>query len=73
MTYRGHIKNGQILLDEPAQLPEGAEVQIEVIGRANGESDDLPELLLRHAGQGRGLPPDLAAEHDHYAHGKPKE
>ena len=31
MTYRGHIKNGQIALDEPAQLPEGAEVNVEVV------------------------------------------
>ena len=31
MTYRGHIKSGQITLDEPAQLPEGAEVKVEVL------------------------------------------
>lgn len=30
MTYTGHIKNGQILLDEPANLPEGAAVKIEI-------------------------------------------
>ena len=29
MTYRGHIKNGQITLDEPIELPEGAEVRID--------------------------------------------
>jgi hypothetical protein len=31
MTYRGHVKNGQITLDEPAPLPEGAEVNVEVV------------------------------------------
>jgi hypothetical protein len=31
MTYRGHIKNGQVALDEPARLPEGAEVSVQVI------------------------------------------
>ena len=31
MTYRGHIKNGQIALDDPAHLPEGAAVEIEVL------------------------------------------
>jgi hypothetical protein len=30
MTYRGHVKNGQIALDEPAQLPEGAAVNVEI-------------------------------------------
>ncbi len=33
MTYRGHVKNGQITLDQPARLPEGAEVQVEVVAR----------------------------------------
>ena len=31
MTYRGYIKDGQIKLNEPARLPEGAQVNIEVI------------------------------------------
>jgi hypothetical protein len=30
MTYTGHVKNGQILLDEPAILPEGAAVKVEL-------------------------------------------
>jgi hypothetical protein len=31
MTYRGHVKDGQIMLDEPARLPEGVEVNVEVV------------------------------------------
>jgi hypothetical protein len=31
MTYRGHVQNGQITFDEPARLPEGAEVNVEVV------------------------------------------
>jgi len=31
MTYRGHVKNGQIMLDEPTPLPEGAGVNVEVL------------------------------------------
>ena len=30
MTYRGHIENGRILLDEPAVLPEGTPVNVAV-------------------------------------------
>jgi hypothetical protein len=37
MTYRGHIKNGQIALDEPARLPEGAEVKVELVGELINE------------------------------------
>lgn len=31
MTYRGHVRNGQIALDKPAQLPEGVEVSVEIV------------------------------------------
>jgi hypothetical protein len=27
--YRGHVRNGQIALDQPATLPEGAEVTVQ--------------------------------------------
>ena len=92
MTYRGHVKGGQISLDEPVPLPEGSvvTVNVELVARnpdhlssqqrpdreedplSDESDDDLSELLLRHAGKGRDLPSDLAANHDHYAHGKPK-
>ena len=72
MTYRGHIKNGQIMLDEPAQFPEGAEVIVALVEKPATKDHDLTAVLLRHAGQGRNLPIDLAEHHDHYAHGKPK-
>jgi hypothetical protein len=31
MTYRGQVANGQIVLNERVQLPEGAIVQVEVM------------------------------------------
>ncbi|MDQ3439081.1 MAG: hypothetical protein M3478_01880 [Planctomycetota bacterium] len=31
MTYRGQIRNGAIVLDPPAQLPEGAAVEVSVV------------------------------------------
>lgn len=30
MTYKGHIKNGVAVLDEPVRLPEGAQVRIQL-------------------------------------------
>ena len=71
MTYRGHVKDGQITLDDPVSLPEGIVVQVELVEQAACDSEDLNAVLLRHAGKGRDLPPDLAENHDHYAHGKP--
>ena len=31
MTYRGRVQNGQITLNEPVRLPEGAEVNVQVL------------------------------------------
>jgi len=30
MTYRGHIRNGVAVLDEPVSLPDGTPVRVEV-------------------------------------------
>ena len=69
MTYRGHVENGVIVLDEPAKLPEGALVRVSLDDE--GEGPTLAERLRDVIGIGEG-PPDLAEHHDHYAHGKPK-
>jgi hypothetical protein len=71
MTYRGHVKNGQIALDEPAELPDGAEVKIEVVTSGNGEPT-VWTSLMELAGTVEGLPPDMAQNHDHYLYGTPK-
>lgn len=74
MTYRGHVKSGQIVLDEAVELPEGSAVNVELVTSREEKprDDDLNAVLLRHAGKGNDLPTDLAANHDYYAHGKPR-
>jgi len=32
MTYKGRVRNGAIVLDSPVPLPDGAQVEIELIG-----------------------------------------
>ena len=77
MTYRGQVKNGQIVLDENVVLSEGAAVQVEVIAASLATVDTEPKTLYERlknvAGIAKGLPPDLAAQHDHYIHGTPKK
>jgi hypothetical protein len=63
MTYRGHVKNGQILLNEPVVLPEGVEVNVEVVENCEPTIWDKLRAL---AGTVEGLPPDMAENHDHY-------
>ena len=72
MTYRGHVKDGQILLDEPVALPEGAEVQVELLKNDDGQPT-IWQQLLELAGTVEGLPADMAENHDHYLYGVPKK
>ncbi len=73
MSYRGRVRNGVIVLDSEAVLPEGAIVTVEQIEQAPGATDggwarELPKI----AGTATGLPSDLARNHDHYLYGTPK-
>ncbi|MFP4502737.1 MAG: hypothetical protein ACLFTT_17225 [Candidatus Hydrogenedentota bacterium] len=36
MTYKGHVENGKIVLDEPAHLAEGARVQVRLLDETEG-------------------------------------
>ena len=77
MTYRGHVKNGQIALDEPIELPEGAVVNVDLVAVETVENcQEQPTIwakLLKLAGMVEGLPSDLAKNHDHYLYGVPKK
>jgi hypothetical protein len=71
MIYRGHVKNGVIVLDENVSLPEGTEVKIEALVEvlAPHDESEIPTLYERLGpviGMAKGLPPDFAKNHDHY-------
>ena len=78
MTYRGHVKNGVIVLDHLADLKEGDKVSVRVLGRpakSSSRKKALPTLyeqLKPVIGIVKGLPSDLAENHDHYLYGRPK-
>ncbi len=71
MVYRGRVQNGVVVLDEPDALPEGSVVNVEV-AEAPEDIKSLREGLLSLAGIVEG-PPDLARNHDYYAHGQAKK
>ena len=77
MTYRGHVKNGVVVLDPPADLPEGAQVEVCLVEHPvhsdEAEAPTLYEQLRDVVGIAKGLPSDLAENHDHYLHGRPKK
>lgn len=73
MEYVGQIKNGMVVFDEGTPLADGTLVRVEPIAPPQEPLSPLAERLLRLAGTAQGLPPDLAENHDHYLHGRPKK
>lgn len=79
MVYKGHIRNGMVVLDAPSNLQEGTEVEVvvhqEVSSTESQPESEIPSLydrLQSIIGKGQGLPSDFAQNHDHYIHGAPK-
>jgi hypothetical protein len=74
MVYHGTVKGGAIVLPADVELPEGAEVRIELLPdaepRARVEQDD-PLLGMTDLAVETGIP-DLATNIDHYLYGHPK-
>jgi len=72
VTYRGHVRNGIIVLDPPVSLPEGAKVEVVPML----EEVSIPTLAERYKdmiGIAEGLPADSAQNHDQYLYGDPKQ
>ena len=79
MVVRGRVKGGVVVLDDSGSLPEGTVVRVEPVEdkaaavKAPEGEQSLAEMLLSHAGKAKGLPEDMALNHDHYLHGLPKK
>jgi len=71
MTYKGTIKNGVVVLENSAALPEGTEVRVEPVAQPT-QPPTWGEVFKDVMGKAQDLPPDLARNHDHYLHGAPK-
>jgi hypothetical protein len=81
MVYPGRVKGGVIVPDPPANLPEGAQVNIELVTADAGHetSDSATKTarpfsgILSLAGQAQDLPADAARNYEHYLYGTDKE
>jgi predicted DNA-binding antitoxin AbrB/MazE fold protein len=78
MVYQGHVENGVIQLQDSVVLPEGAEVRVELVPRAEGRETgeggvSLYDRLKPLIGAAKNLPPDASVNVDHYLYGHPKK
>lgn len=76
MTYSGTVRNGVVVLDGEARLPEGTNVEVCPTPSKgepplpNEEDFDLSDMAKYAVDTGI---PDLATNLDHYLYGHPKE
>ena len=74
MSITAIVENDTIKL--PLHVPDGTRVEITLPGEgtapATGKAGEITDALLAISARVKGLPPDLAAQHDHYLHGQPK-
>lgn len=71
MTFTATVENGKVVVPAEVSLPSGTKVRVETIEAWPGE-EALGQKLRALDGIATGLPKDLAENHDHYLHGKPK-
>ena len=68
----GTMVNGAVVWDGGfVPPPDGTRVTV-IPSKPTEAASPLAALLLEYAGTAEGLPPDMAAQHDHYLHGTPK-
>jgi hypothetical protein len=72
MTYRGKVRNGVVVFEQAPDLPDGTEVVVQPADTSATPRPTLAELFADVIGTVPDLPPDMAAQHDHYLHGAPK-
>jgi hypothetical protein len=76
MSFDGHVENGQIVLDSPADLPDGAKVRVELVHDQNDAREHPQTFYEKYKdliGKAQHLPPDASINHDHYLYGTPKQ
>jgi hypothetical protein len=75
MSYKGIVKNGFVVLEQDAKLPEGTAVRVEPVTTVQqpieSVSEDDPLLRMLKLAGPTGIP-DLSVNADHYLYGHPR-
>ena len=72
MTFTATVEDGKVMLPPEVKLPTGTKVRVETLEIAS-PATPIGNKLQDLDGVASGLPQDLAKNHDHYLHGKPKQ
>jgi hypothetical protein len=85
VTFRGQVRNGTVVLDDPSALPDGTPVTVRPLkpkaperragrngSRRGARQPTLLERLAPVVGKAKHLARDMAENHDHYLYGVAK-
>lgn len=70
MEIQGVVQNGVIVPDDAGALLDGTRVRITPI--VGDSASSFGDRYAQFKGKATGLPPDVAAQHEHYRLGIPK-
>ena len=70
MSITTTVQAGQIVLPPGVSWPDGTVVRVEAVEQKDAT---IWERLKEFDGIADDLPPDMAANHNHYIHGHPKK
>jgi len=70
MSITTTVEAGKIVLPPGVDWPDGTVVRIEPVKEC---APTIWEVLKKYDGIADDLPPDMAANHDHYIHGHSKK
>jgi hypothetical protein len=71
VSFKGTVKNGDVVLPPEAHLPEGAAVEVTPL-ETRADNPPFLQAILKLA-KPRDWPADFALNHAHYAKGHPKK
>ena len=72
MEQTGTVVRGVVVLDPNVSLPEGLRVRVVPLEHT-APGSTVGQRLLKFAGTAKDLPEDMAENHDHYLHGRPRK
>jgi len=73
MELEGTVQNGVVVIESDSSLPEGTRVKVTVPDSPQPVMPTHYDLFRDIIGQAKGLPEDMAKNHNHYIRGGPKQ
>jgi len=62
MKFKGIVKDGVVVLEDGASIPDGTEVEVAKVSKQS----TVGQRLMKFSGKAKGLPPDASEEYERH-------